>query len=85
MASAASPTDQAIQLLCAKNFHQSLWLPATSSHPSLRVTFATSSNFANVNLPVVLFCGPMFGTRWLAVDCDHLATRKGVRLICVDR
>jgi len=72
-------------MICAKNFHQALWLPETTDHPKLKVTYSTTTNFDNVNLPAVLFVGPMFGTRWAALDYDKLARDCGVRMICVDR
>ncbi|KAM3079594.1 hypothetical protein ACMFMG_006009 [Clarireedia jacksonii] len=80
-----SSEDQAISIICAKNFHQALWLEGTATHPKLRVTYSTTTNFGNVGLPVILFIGPMFGTRWISLHFDKLAKDCGVRVICVDR
>lgn len=80
-----TPSDRATAILCAKHLHQSLRLPATTSHNELIVTFATTTNFTNTALPAILFVGPMFGTRYLALLFNKLAEQCGVRLICVDR
>ncbi|KAI7164106.1 hypothetical protein KC349_g995 [Hortaea werneckii] len=77
--------DEAIELLCKANFHKALWLPETSVHGKLRVTYSTTSNFDNADLAVILFCGPLFGNRWNAVMIDRMASAHGVRVICVDR
>ncbi|KIW16904.1 hypothetical protein PV08_04094 [Exophiala spinifera] len=79
--------DQAIGLICKNCFHQSLWLPQTAEHPRLRVTYSTTTNFDNVSLslPVILFIGPMFGSRWDALHFNKLANDSGVRAIFVDR
>lgn len=80
-----SSEDVANRILCQSCFHQSLYLPATSSHPRLRVTFSTSTNFSDTSLPVILFITPLFGTRWCGASFDHLACTTGVRVIVVDR
>lgn len=77
--------DEACAIVCAKNLHQCLWLPATDSHERLRVTYSTTKNFADTTLPAVLFCAPMFATRAVALDVDKLTTECGVRVIFVDR
>ena len=84
-ASSATPTDKAIKIVCAKHLHQALWLPENDLHGRLRVTFSTTSNFTDTTLPVIFFCPPMFGSRWFAVELNHLAALKGVRVICPDR
>lgn len=85
MASYSSPENQAIRTVCGRNFHQTLWLPETATHQKLRVTYATTTNFDNVSLPVILYISQMYATRWGAVFCDRRARRYGVRVICVDR
>jgi hypothetical protein len=77
--------DQAFRTVCDVSFHRTLWVPETPDHPKLKVTYATTTNFNNVNLPAVLFIGPMFSTRWVALHIDKLARDCGVRVICVDR
>lgn len=87
-ASPASPAgafDEATRRLAQKHLHQSFQLPETSSHASLRVTFATTSNFDQDELPVILFIGPMFSSRYHLITFDKLAERSGVRVIYVDR
>jgi hypothetical protein len=80
-----SSEDRAIRVICTKGFHQALWLPETVHHPKLKVTFSTTTNFDNIDLPVILFVGPMFGTRYNSLHFDRLARDSSVRLICVDR
>lgn len=75
----------AIERLCNICYHQCLWLPATEKHGKLRVTFATTSNFNNEALPVMLFIPPQVSTRWHITSMDHLAQVAGVRVICADR
>ncbi|KAF2866832.1 hypothetical protein BDV95DRAFT_199452 [Massariosphaeria phaeospora] len=85
MSSLLSSEDRAIRMVCAKHFHQALWLPETTDHPKLKVTYSTTTNFDDVSLPVILFIGPMFGTRWYSLHFDKLARDCGARVICVDR
>ena len=80
-----SSEEEAIRTICTKHFHQALWLPETANHSKLRVTYSTTTNFDNISLPAVLFIGPMFGTRWMALHFDKLARDCGARAICVDR
>ena len=56
--------EQTNNILCARHFHQVFWLPESELHGRLRITYATTSNFVDKNLPVVLICAPMFGGRW---------------------
>ncbi|GAB7358380.1 hypothetical protein MBLNU230_g2450t1 [Neophaeotheca triangularis] len=76
---------EAINKVCARNLHQSLWLPETAAHGRLRVTYATTCNFGDESLPVVLFVGPMFGNRYHILEIETLAVETGVRVICADR
>lgn len=57
---ASNTTEQAMEILCAKHFHQCFWIPASeaSGNVRLRVTYATSSNFDDESLPVALFFHP---------------------------
>lgn len=84
---ATSPTalDTAITFCSNASFHQSIYLPASSSHPKFRVTFSTSTNFRDESLPVVLFCHPMGAARYLIYGFDEMAKREGVRVVIVDR
>lgn len=76
---------KAITMLANRCYHQCLWIPATEKHGKLRVTFATSSNFDNDDLPVMLFVPPQFCSRYHIVEMDHLAQAAGVRLLGADR
>lgn len=77
--------DTAIAFCSQKCFHQCLYLPQTSHHLRIRVTYATTTNFEDVNLPVVLFCTPMGASRLLIFEFDHTAHEAGVRMIFIDR
>lgn len=84
-ASSPSPYDEAVSIACAKHLHQSLWLPETPSHGRLRVTFSTTSNFADSSLPLIFNCPPMFGGRWSCLSSGRRAESHGLRMISVDR
>jgi len=85
MTSASSTRDRALETLSAGHLHQSLWLPQTTEHPRLRVTYATTSNFDDVSLPAILFIGPLFNSRYLVLEIDKLARDCGVRVIIPER
>ena len=85
MASTSSPRDRALRTLSAGHFHQCLWLPQTSDHPRLRVTYATTSNFSDESLPAILFIGPLFGSRYFTLEIDKLARDCGVRVVVPER
>lgn len=80
-----TPLDKATTFCSNINFHRSLHLPATSTHERLRVTYATTTNFENAELPVVLFCHPMGAARYLIFGFEEVAKREGVRVVIVDR
>jgi len=81
----ASARDNALARVSAGHLHQCLWLPETQDHPRLRVTFATTSNFDDETLPVILFIPPMFGSRWIVLEMDKLARDSGVRVVFPER
>jgi hypothetical protein len=85
MASTSSPHDRALKTLSAGHLHQCLWLPQTTDHPLLRVTYATTSNFDDASLPAILFIGPLFNSRYLTLEIDKLARDCGVRVIVPER
>lgn len=66
-------------------FHQSFTLPETDKHGALKVTYAVSGIPLGEDAPTILFCGGMFGSRWMAVFNDFLATKIGVRVLYIDR
>jgi predicted dienelactone hydrolase len=80
-----SPLDLATTFCSNISFHQSLYLPASSSHERLRVTFATTTNFKQKELPVVLFCHPMGTARHLIYRFEEVAKKEGIRVLIVDR
>ncbi|KAI1753173.1 hypothetical protein F4782DRAFT_100702 [Xylaria castorea] len=67
-----------------ERFHQSFTLPPNASRPSeFKVTYA---DFGHRNDErVLLFCGPLFGSRYVPTTKDRLARRYGVRVISPDR
>ncbi|KAI0436907.1 hypothetical protein F4803DRAFT_198279 [Xylaria telfairii] len=67
-----------------QRFHQSFTLPPDANRPSeLKVTYA---DFGHRNDErVLLFCGPLFGSRYVPATKDRLAKRYGVRVISPDR
>ena len=81
----SNPTEEAIQRACARHLHQVFWMPGDELHGKLRVTYATTTNWEDETLPVVLICPPMFGGRWMILQFDHLAKQNGLRIVCFDR
>lgn len=76
---------QAITALAPRKFHQIFTTPATESHGPLKTSFSIAGIEHGENVPTILFCGGMFGTRWQAHSFDWMATRDGVRVIFIDR
>ncbi|KEQ75219.1 hypothetical protein M436DRAFT_25653, partial [Aureobasidium namibiae CBS 147.97] len=81
----SSPLDAATTFCSNINYHRSLQIPASLSHERLRVTYATTTNFEDETLPVVLFCHPMGAARYLIFGFEELATKEGVRVVIIDR
>ncbi|KAI0194884.1 Alpha/Beta hydrolase protein [Xylaria flabelliformis] len=67
-----------------ERFHRNFTLPPNDSRSSeLKVTYA---DFGHQNDErVLLFCGPLFGSRYVLTPKDKLAQRYGVRVISPDR
>ena len=91
-----SHKDAALAFASRKCFHQSIRLPSVGSlrGNSLRVSFATTSNFdhgderdggSGGELQTILFCGGMGASRLMVYRLDALARRKGVRVVFIDR
>jgi predicted dienelactone hydrolase len=81
-------SDDAITFCSNLHFHQSIYIPASTSHPKLRVTFSTTTNFGNAEeeeLPVILFCHPMGAARYMIYGFENLAKKVGVRVVIIDR
>jgi hypothetical protein len=83
--SEASPLDLATTFCSNIYFHQRIHLPASSEHEQLRVTFATTTNFDDPELPVVLFCHPMGAARYLIYMFEEVAKKEGIRVLIIDR
>ena len=76
---------QAIEIIAPRKFHQTFTLPANGDHGILRLTYAIAGPDVGEDVPTILFCGAMFGTRWQAVGIDWLARKEKVRIIFIDR
>jgi len=77
--------EQAIEAIAPRKFHQVFKLPATDEHGALRLTYSIAGPELGEDVPTILFCGAMFGSRWQAVGIDWLAQKKRVRIIFMDR
>ncbi|TVY48735.1 hypothetical protein LOCC1_G002323 [Lachnellula occidentalis] len=77
--------ERVIELVSPIKFHQSFTLSETETHEALKVTYAISGIPIGEDAPTILFCGGMFGSRWMAVFNDFLATKVGVRVLYIDR
>ena len=77
--------EHVIELVSPIKFHQSFILPATDTHGALKVSYAVSGIPVGEDAPTIMFCGGMFGSRWMAVFNDFLATKVGVRVLYIDR
>ncbi|TVY19414.1 hypothetical protein LARI1_G002554 [Lachnellula arida] len=77
--------ERVIELVSPIKFHQSFTLPETDKHGALKVTYAVSGIPLGEDAPTILFCGGMFGSRWMGVFNDFLATKVGVRVLYIDR
>ncbi|KAI0871347.1 hypothetical protein GGS24DRAFT_471848 [Hypoxylon argillaceum] len=78
-ASAAEPT-----YFDDECFHQSFTLPPSANRPEgFKVTYA---DFGHRNDErVLLFCGPLVGSRYVLATKDECAKQHGVRIISADR
>lgn len=80
-----SAEEQAIELIAPRKYHQCFKVPATASHGPLRVTYGIAGIIDGEDVPTILFCGGMFGSRWQAVVQNHIAEQEGVRILFIDR
>jgi hypothetical protein len=76
---------EALEALAPRKFHQIFTVPATNTRGPLKVTYSIAGLEKGDDVPTILFCGGMFGTRWQACFLDWMATRDGVRVLFVDR
>ncbi|KAF4633243.1 hypothetical protein G7Y89_g4874 [Cudoniella acicularis] len=79
------PKDQAYEIISPIRFHQSFKIPATDSHGPLKVSYAIAGKPLGGDVPTILFCAGMFGSRWLGVWLDHIAAKTGVQVLFIDR
>ncbi|KAI0203181.1 hypothetical protein F4808DRAFT_54893 [Astrocystis sublimbata] len=74
----------AARVLDDERFNQSFTLPVDTNRPQeLKVTYADFGHRNNEH--VLLFCGPLLGSRYVLATKDKLARRLGVRIISPDR
>ncbi|KAI1119466.1 hypothetical protein F5Y14DRAFT_4273 [Nemania sp. NC0429] len=65
-------------------FSQSFTLPPTARRPAeLKVTYADFGHRSDDR--VLLFCGPLMGSRFVLATKDEVARKHGVRIISADR
>ena len=78
---------QAIEKLAPRKFHRIFTAPDTDRHGPLKVSYAIAGVDVDERerVPTILFCGGMFGTRYIAPWFDWLAQTEGVRMILIDR
>ncbi|KAF2721890.1 hypothetical protein K431DRAFT_320132 [Polychaeton citri CBS 116435] len=81
----SAATVEALKILCNRDLHRCLRVPATEKHGRLRVTYSTTSNIRDASLPAILFPGPMSGMRLVVLEVEKLARDKGIRVIWIDR
>lgn len=83
--SISSAEEQAIGLLAARKLHQIFTLPATDKHEALKVSYSIAGPEAGEDVPTIMFCGGMFGGRWMAPWHNFYAEKQRVRIIFIDR
>ncbi|KAI0385253.1 Alpha/Beta hydrolase protein [Hypomontagnella monticulosa] len=67
-----------------ERFHRSFTLPPDASRPAeFKVTYADFGHHNDEH--IMLFCGPLMGSRYLLTTKDKLAQQHGVRIIAADR
>ncbi|KAI0520716.1 hypothetical protein F5B22DRAFT_48601 [Xylaria bambusicola] len=84
MASSSEANATVSQYLDDERFHQTFRLPSGASRATeFKVTYADFGHRNNEH--VLLFCGPLLGSRYLLTTKDKLAQENGIRVICPDR
>lgn len=83
--SETSPEEQAINITAPRKLHQIFTLPDTDKHGKLKVTYAIAGPDIGEDVPTILFCGGMFGTRYMAMWYNLFAEKQRVRMIFIDR
>jgi len=80
-----SPKEQEFDILSPIKFHQSFKVPPTESHGVLRVSYSITGIPLGQEAPTILFCAGMFGSRWIGMWLDYLATKTRVRVLFIGR
>jgi hypothetical protein len=80
-----SVEEQAIELIAPRKFHQSFKIPATATQGPVKVTYGIAGKVDGDDVPTILFCGGMFGSRWQAIYQNYIAEKEGVRIVYIDR
>lgn len=83
--SISSAEERAIGIAAPRKLHQIFTLPATDKHEALKVSYSIAGPEAGEDVPTILFCGGMFGGRWMAPGHNFYAEKERVRLIFIDR
>lgn len=76
-----------IEKLASRKFHGIFTAPDTDKHGPLKVSYAIAGVDVEEgeNIPTILFCGGMFGTRYIAPLFDWIAETEEVRMVLIDR
>jgi hypothetical protein len=86
--SSKSKEIKALELISPWKFHRIFTIPASENKGPLKVTYSVGGvdiGDGGEDVPTILFCSGMFGSRWLAPWLDYIAGKKGVRMIFLDR
>ncbi|KAG0647982.1 hypothetical protein D0Z07_5873, partial [Hyphodiscus hymeniophilus] len=85
--SSESKEMKAVELISPRKFHRIFTVPAAVKHGPLKVSYSIAGLDLGegVDVPNILWCGAMFGTRWQAPWIDYAADKANVRIICIDR
>ncbi|KAJ9602254.1 hypothetical protein H2200_013374 [Cladophialophora chaetospira] len=75
---------RANEYITQEKFNRRFTLPATEAHGELTVTYAVAG-LDSADAPTMLFITGMMGGRYLASLADHVATKRGMRVIVADR
>lgn len=79
---------KAVELISPWKFHRIFTVRATEKHGPLKVTYSIGGvdvGDGGQDIPTILFCGAMFGTRWQAPWLDYIAEVERVRMVFIDR
>lgn len=72
------------EYITQEKFNRSFTLPATEAHGELSVTYAVGG-LDSADAPTMLFIGGMLGGRYIASNADYIGTKRGMRIVVIDR